>query len=221
MSKEPAYVHCSHNTKAGRTCRGWAVRDSDPPTCSLHMRSRPGEIHRGQARSGHPRPVWGKDTEGPARSSLPVSGSLEDGSEPAGSSLLGPEFPENAVEPAGSSPPGPASPEDVSEPGFYDQALSDEELADLVMYEAELTLDDEIACTRAAVRRTLELLNERPGSLSESEYLRAAGVVFQGTRTIARLLREQQALSGGSDGRFQEIMDAALDGLSEQWGIEL
>ena len=71
------------------------------------------------------------------------------------------------------------------------------------------------------MRRTLEFLNQRPDSLSETEYLRAAGLVFQGARTIARLLREQQALTSGSDNRFQAIMDAALDGLSEEWGIEL
>ena len=117
---------------------------------------------------------------------------------------------------AGEKPESP-----LRRPGFYDHTLSDEELADLVIYAAELSLDDEIACTRIAVRRTLEFLNQRPGSLSETEYLRAAGLVFQGTRTIARLLREQQALSGGSDNRFQAIMDAALDGLSEEWGIEL
>lgn len=115
------------------------------------------------------------------------------------------------------SRPGESAPE----PGFYDHTLSDEELADLVIYAAELSLDDEIACTRIAVRRTLEFLNQRPGSLSESEFLRAAGLVFQGVRTIARLLREQQALTGGSDDRLQAIFDAALDGLSEEWGIEL
>jgi len=114
-----------------------------------------------------------------------------------------------------------AAGEDALEAGFYDHTLSDEELADLVIYATDLTLDDEIACTRIAVRRTLEFLNQRPGSLSETEYLRAAGLVFQGARTIARLLREQQALSGGSDSRLQAIFDAALDGLSEEWGIEL
>ena len=115
----------------------------------------------------------------------------------------------------------PAAGEDALEAGFYDHTLSDEELADLVMYTDEQTLDDEIACTRIAVRRTLEYLNQRPDSLSETESLRAAGLVFQGAWTIARLLREQQALTGGSDSRFQDIMDAALDGLSEEWGIEL
>ena len=109
----------------------------------------------------------------------------------------------------------------IPEAGFYRNTLSDEELADLVVYAAGLTLDDEIACTRMAVRRTLELLQERSDSMSEAEYLRATGLVFQGARTIARLLREQKALTGGEDSRLQAIIDAALDGLSEDLGIEL
>jgi hypothetical protein len=149
MSHKPACVPCSHITKAGRPCKGWAVRGSDPPACASHLRA-----------------------------------SLE-------------------------------------EPGFYSRTLTDEEMADLVRYAAETTLDDEIACTRVAVRRTLEFLSRGQGSLSEAEYLRAAGMVFQGARTIARLLRDQQALSGESASRMEAILDVALDTLSAEWGVEL
>jgi hypothetical protein len=149
MSKLPARVRCTHVTRAGRPCKGWAVRGSDPPACISHLSS--------------------------------------------------------------------AS----AEPGFYSRSLTDEELVALVRHAADLTLDEEIACTRIAVRRTLEFLN-RPGDLlSQGDFLRAAGLVFQGARTIARLLREQQALTGGADSRLEAIFDAALDGLSEDWGIEL
>lgn len=170
MSKSAANVPCSFTTKAGRPCRAWAVRGSDPPACSSHLRS-----------------SLGKNTWGLARASdLGFTGR-----------------------------------ESAAGPGFYSRTLTDEELADLVIYAAELTLDDEIACTRIAVRRTLEFLSQRDGSLDEADYLRAAGLVFQGARTIARLLRDQQALLGGSDNRLQAIFDAALDALSEEWGIEL
>ena len=204
MSKQPANVRCSFTTKAGCSCRAWAVRGSEPPACSSHLRSHSGENALEQACSSHLRASFGEHSGERARSRA------------LGSSLV-----EGVPEPAGSRHLGASLGEGVPEPGFYGHTLTDEELADLVIYAAELTLDDEIACTRIAVRRTLEFLNQRPGSLSETEYLRAAGLVFQGTRTIARLLREQQALSGGSDSRFQDIMDAALDGLSEEWGIEL
>ena len=204
LSTTKAGRPCSFTTKAGRPCRAWAVRGSEPPACSAHLRSHSGARTLEQVCSTHLRSHSGTSTLEQARSTRLRSSLGENAPEPAGSGQLG-------------SNPG----EHAREPGFYGHTLSDEELADLVIYAAELSLDDEIACTRIAVRRTLEFLGQRPGSLSESEYLRAAGLVFQGTRTIARLLREQQALSGGSDNRFQTIMDAALDGLSEEWGIEL
>jgi hypothetical protein len=204
MSKQPAKAPClsttkagwpcSFTTKAGRLCRAWAVRGSEPPACSSHLRSGSGERTKEQACSSHLRS---------SSSHLRASSSGNAQGQARSNQLLS------------------VRAEDTREAGFYGHTLSDEELADLVIYAAELSLDDEIACTRIAVRRTLEFLNQRLGSLSETEYLRAAGLVFQGTRTIARLLREQQALSGGSDNRLQAIFDAALDGLSEEWGIEL
>lgn len=149
MSKPPARVRCTHITKAGRPCKGWAVRGSDPPACISHLSSTSGEQ------------------------------------------------------------------------GFYSHALTKEELADLVRHAADLTLDEEIACTRIAVRRTLEFLGQGQGSLSEGDYLRAAGLVFQGARTIARLLRDQQALMGDSADRMKAIFDTALDALSAEWEVEL
>jgi hypothetical protein len=116
---------------------------------------------------------------------------------------------------------GSSSGQSAREHGFYGRTLSEEELADLVAYAAVLTLDDEIACARVAVRRTLEFLNQERDSLAEADYLRAAGLVFQGARTIARLLRDQQALSGETAGRLTAIFDVALDALGAEWGIEL
>jgi len=111
--------------------------------------------------------------------------------------------------------------EEIPEAGFYRHTLSDEELADLVSCADEDSLEDEIACTRIAVRRTLELLNRGAETMSETEFLRAAALVFRGTRTIALLLREQRALTGGEEGRLQEVFGAALDALGEEWGMEL
>ena len=165
MSGKPLKVRCTQLTKAGRPCRRWAVRGSDPPTCYSHL---------------------GAVSEGDALEQVRADSEQRGGEE-----------------------------------GFYSPMLSPDELADLVAYAAEMTLADEIACTRVAVRRTLEFLSQGRGSLSESDYLRAAGLVFQGARTMARLLRDQQALLGDSTDRLTAIFDAALDGLSEEWGIEL
>jgi hypothetical protein len=47
----PHYQRCSHPTAAGRPCRAWAVRGSDPPLCSAHagrnQRQHPGGVGAG------------------------------------------------------------------------------------------------------------------------------------------------------------------------------
>ena len=170
MLKQATRRPCSFRTKAGRPCRAWAMRSSDPPACSSHWRASRGGHAEGKVAADH---------------------------------LLS------------------ALDEEALQAGFYDHTLSEDELADLTIHAADSSLADEIACTRIAVRRTLEFLNERMDSMSESGFLRSAGLVFQGARTIARLLREQQALTGGPEDCLQAIFDEALDGLSEEWGIEL
>ena len=187
MSKQRIKVPCSFTTRAGRACRAWAVRGSDPPACSSHLRANPDLYAAEQACSGRFR-ASRRGGKG----------------ETAGASYLW----------AGAG-------EDVPEASFYDLALSDEEFADLANFAAELSLEAEIACTRRALRHTLEFLQERSGSMSEAEYLRATGLLFQGAHTVARLLREQRALTGGEDNRLKAIIDAALDGLSEDLGIQL
>lgn len=185
MSRHADKVRCTHLTRAGRPCRGWAVRGSDPPTCPSHLGAR------------SPR-------EDPAQ---------EEAAGQAGSGAV--TVPEEV--PPNRRPDVPGEPVR----SFYTPALSRQELADLVAYAAEMTLGDEIACARAALRRTLEFLSQGPDAVTESHYLRAVGLVLQGTRTIAQLLRDQQAMGGSVSDQLQAIFDAALDELSEEWGVDL
>jgi hypothetical protein len=107
--------------------------------------------------------------------------------------------------------------------GFYADALEPRELADLVAYGGDLSLDDEIACARVALRRVLAALGA-PGDekgLSASDFARLAGLAFQGTRTVSRLLRDQRTLSGDAADGINEAIGAALDELSVMWGVEL
>lgn len=147
---------CVQRTKSGRPCNAWAVRGSDPPTCS---------VHDGRCR------------------------------------------------------------------GFYGSAIHPEELADLVAYAGDLTLEDEIACARVALRRVLAALSA-PGdtgaegpltgdALSAGEFARVAGLAFQGARTVSRLLRDQRALSGDAAEGISGAIAAALDELSTMWGVDL
>ena len=82
--------------------------------------------------------------------------------------------------------------------------------------------------TAAILYRTVGLLSAailgqavgpRPQRLDVHDYARFIGLTFQGTNTLSRLLRVRHDLPGND--RWQEIMDAALDGLSKEWGIEL
>ena len=105
--------------------------------------------------------------------------------------------------------------------GFYGRILSEQELADLVLYASDLSLDDEIACVRVALRRTLDFVRDAAGTRDGNTFLRAIALIFHGARTVAYLLRLRQELAAKDGDPFQAIMDQALDGLSEEWGIPL
>ena len=76
------------------------------------------------------------------------------------------------------------------------------------------TLTAEVEVARVVLRRLLALMGE-PGALLET-----APAVLLAARTVARLLRDRQALgaSGDEQGR---IMAEALDIVSEEWGVDL
>ena len=105
--------------------------------------------------------------------------------------------------------------------GFYARTFSPDELDDLAVYGAELGLDDEISVARVALQRVFAFLSRDPDRLDPGEYVRAAELAFKGARTVARLLRDREALTGSSAAELDRIVDQALDLLSAEWGIEL
>jgi hypothetical protein len=105
--------------------------------------------------------------------------------------------------------------------GFYASVLSLRELTDILEGVGLNTLQSEIACTRAALRRLLKHLSEAGDELSPLEYARVASVAFHGARTISRLMRDNHAIGGQLPDGFDEAMNEALDFLSEAWGVEL
>jgi hypothetical protein len=165
--KPSASRRCSHTTARGQPCRAWALRDSDPPTCSTHAR-RPFEA-------------------GP------------DGARTAG------------------APPGNQN--SVTH-GFYANALSRQEVADVMKTLGLPTLEPEIACARVALRRVFAFLNN-PAELSAREQARLVSIAFNGARTVARLLREHYAIVGKPPTELAQAINEALDSLSEEWDIPL
>ena len=103
--------------------------------------------------------------------------------------------------------------------GFYSRVLQAGELAGLVECAANLSLEDEIATARIALRRLMTRLGA--GALETKELNALVALVFNGTRTISRLLRDQRSLSGESADGLAGAIGAALDELGTEMGIEL
>jgi hypothetical protein len=103
-------------------------------------------------------------------------------------------------------------------PGRDRPAPDLEEVALLVNLALDDGLEDEVAASRVAVQRVMEELREE---LSPAEFARLAGLVFRGSDTIARLLRAQRELSGDAADGLAGAISEALDGLGDEWGLEL
>ena len=90
-----------------------------------------------------------------------------------------------------------------------------------VLSASDISLDEEIACARVALRRVLEFVQQDAKELNQEQYIQVIKLIFYGTRTIARLLTERNAISDQVADRLKEIFGAALDDLGELWGREL
>ena len=105
--------------------------------------------------------------------------------------------------------------------GFYSSAVEPDELAALVHFSGDMTLDDEIGVARVALRRALAALSAPEPNDSRtfvlSDFGRLAAVVFVGTSTVARLLRARRALSGDAADGIAGALAQALDELSTEW----
>ena len=101
--------------------------------------------------------------------------------------------------------------------GFYSRALEEQELADLVVLGDDSSLTDEIAATRVAMRRVLAALGTDKATL-EPQF---AAQIFEGARTVARLLRDRRAISGDAADTLLGAIGEALDQLNTLWGTDL
>ena len=80
------------------------------------------------------------------------------------------------------------------------------------------SLEDEVAATRVAVRRVMQQLEHE---LTPAEYARMANIIFQGTNTVARLLRTNRSLSEDKDGLFAKGIGEGLNHVGGQYDLEL
>ncbi|MFC2030961.1 hypothetical protein ACFLWA_09560 [Chloroflexota bacterium] len=110
-------------------------------------------------------------------------------------------------------------------PSFYASVLEGGELADLSALAEDLSLDDEMACARIALRRVLTVLSaqasEEEPNLSPQDFARLGGLAFQGTSTIARLPRDRRGIRGDSADGISGAIAQALDELPAEWGCSV
>ena len=115
-----------------------------------------------------------------------------------------------------SSPPSD-SPIDSDASRFY--PLLPDELEGLAALSEDSSLENEIRVARVTLRRVMAQMDE---ALDDPEMLVKLGaLVMSGARTIARLLRDERALTGQAADGMAGAIGQALDELSVELGLEL
>ena len=105
-----------------------------------------------------------------------------------------------------------------TEPGFYLPALLPEEL-DHSLRQGNLNLDEEISLARLCLLRVAEALKAN-GKLTPEQRIRLATLIFRGASTIARLLRDRQAVSGEPADSLSSAIGHAVDNVAGELGVE-
>jgi len=118
----------------------------------------------------------------------------------------------------------PSGNQNRADHGFYGRILENGELADLVKFSEDLSLDDEIGLVRVTLRRVMarfKLSNLERDDVANEEMVKMAGLVMAGARTIARLLRDKRALSGKAADGISGAIAQALDEMGTEYGLPL
>jgi uncharacterized protein YjcR len=106
--------------------------------------------------------------------------------------------------------------------GFYSRFYTLEELADLLETADIPELAAEIATARIAVRRVLQFLHDQNGRHLDPQHFHASiALLFTGSSTVARLLRQQRAISGEAADTLTEALAAALEQVGDQLDLDL
>jgi hypothetical protein len=118
----------------------------------------------------------------------------------------------------GGAPPGN---QNARTHGFYATTFTTQEVAELLAQAGAVSLEAEIACARIALHRVLRQLAAAGPEPPSQDYVKLVALAFQGARTVARLLRDNQAIAGAPPGELAAVLDRALEELSDEWDINL
>ncbi len=124
----------------------------------------------------------------------------------------------------GSNPPlcsahaaGAAEGQAEATPGLYVPVTLPQELTHSLR-QANLNLDEEIALARLCLLRVAEALKAN-GTLTPEQRIRLASLIFRGASTIARLLRDRQAVSGEPADSLTFALGQAVDEVANELGV--
>jgi len=112
----------------------------------------------------------------------------------------------------------PSEAEAKTSRGFYFPALLPEEL-DHTLRQSSLTLDEEISLARICLLRVAEALKAN-GKLTPEQRIRLAALIFKGASTVARLLRDRQAISDEPGDGLLSAVRQAVDKAWSELGVE-
>lgn len=103
--------------------------------------------------------------------------------------------------------------------GAYSEFITEADLVALASG-ADSTLEDEIAFTRAVVRRLADRMINDP-DLTPEDHRNISDALFRGTGRVAQLLKTNRSLSGQAADGLAGALSRALDELGAELGIEL
>ena len=84
----------------------------------------------------------------------------------------------------------------------------------------DLSLTPEVETARVLLRHILDRMRATP-SQPTAELTRLTTLALAALRTIARLVRDQHAITPEGRNELMEALDVALDNISAEWGIKL
>lgn len=102
--------------------------------------------------------------------------------------------------------------------GFYGRVLKMEEAVDLLTFSVDGSLADEIALSRVALRRVMKRLED---DLSVEEFAHLSGLIFQGSRAVAAMVRSDRVLRGDAADGLADALGKVLTEIGEEMGRPL
>lgn len=184
---------CGALTKAGRPCRAWPVRGSDPPRCSAHG--------GGKRPVGAPQGNRNAEKHGWYSQQRPSPDPSPDSNPSASSGFYA------------------ATPDEVTIDNAIADGGSEQSAGRSAFYPSDpskVTIDGAIAGLVDKMARLDELIAHTPNNL---DILRLFELYTQASSRLARLLRERKILSGEADDELTQAFAIAAAEIGEELGL--